>query len=188
MRMALFLALLLSVGTAAAESVYISDVLRVGVRTLPNSNEAPVAVVTSGTELQVLERQDGYLRVKTPDGVEGWIADAYATTEVPARMRLERAQKERDALQGEVDKLRSNNSSDAAQAQQLREQLATLQEENAKLQAASTELSAQLQAKEGGHAWVFYAAAMVLLFGLGIYLGVRWDKERVAQRFGGLEL
>jgi len=188
MRMALFLALLLSVGTAAAETVYISDVLRVGVRTLPNSSETPIAVVTSGTELQVLERQDGYMRVRTPDGVEGWIADAYATSEVPAKMQLARVQKERDALKADLDKLRSNNSSDTALLQQAQEQLKALQEENAKLQATMAEQAERLQAKEGGHAWLYYTLAMVLLFALGIYLGVRWDKERVAQRFGGLEL
>lgn len=188
MRQALFLLLMLALAPALAETVYISDVLRVGVRALPKSSGTPLAVVTSGAELTVLERQSDYLRVRTAEGVEGWISDSYATSEVPARLRLERVTQERDRVQAELVSLRSTASASSEQAAQLAARVDVLQEEGAQLQARVAELAAQLQAREGSYAWLYYALALIALFFLGVYLGVRWDKERVAQRLGGLEL
>ncbi len=188
MRQALFLLLMFSIAPAMAETVYISDVLRVGVRALPNSSDVPVTVVTSGAELQVLARQDGHLRVRTAGGVEGWINEVYVTGELPARVRLEQLDKERAQLQAELARLRSSSSESTGQIAQLTARMGALQEENMRLQAASTELMAKLQATQGGYTWLYYALALIGLFILGAYLGVRWAKERMAQRFGGLEL
>lgn len=188
MRQALFLLLMLALAPVLAETVYISDVLRVGVRAAPNSTDVPITVVTSGTELTVLERQSGHMRVRTTGGVEGWISDVYATNEVPARLRLERLEQERERLKKELEQLRSSAGASGEQAAQQAARIAALQEENTQLQARTAELTAQLQVKEGGYAWVFYTLALIALFLLGAYLGVRWDQERVAQRFGGLEL
>lgn len=188
MRQALFLLSLLFLAPAMAETVYISDVLRVGVRAEPNSSDVPVTVVTSGSELQVLERQAGHLRVRTESGVEGWISEVYATGELPARQRLERVEKEREKLQAELARLRSSSSENSEQVAQLTARVDALQAENTRLQATAAELTAELRNAEGGNAWIYYTVALIALFFLGAYLGVRWDKERVAQRFGGLEL
>lgn len=188
MRQALFLLALLFLAPAMAETVYISDVLRVGVRAEPNSSDVPVTVVTSGAELQVLERQAGHLRVRTANGIEGWISEVYATGELPARLRLERVEKERERLQAELARLRSSSSESGEQVAQLTARIEVLQAENAQLQARAAELDAQLRREKGGYAWIYYTLALIALFFLGAYLGVRWDKERVAQRFGGLEL
>jgi SH3 domain protein len=188
MRQALFLLLLLALVPARAETVYISDVLRVGVRALPNSTDVPVAVVTSGAELTVLERQSGHLRVRTAGGVDGWISEVYATSEMPARLRLERMETERARLQSELANLRSSSSASSEQVAQLTARVEALEAEKAEFQVRAAELAAQLQAQEGGYAWLYFALALIALFALGVYLGVRWDKERVAQRFGGLEL
>lgn len=188
MRQALFLLMMLALAPALAETVYISDVLRVGVRALPNSTDIPVTVVTSGAELTVLERQAGHLRVRTTGGVEGWISEVYATSELPAQLQLERVTRERDRLQQELASLRSSASVSSEQTAQLTARVGLLQDENVQLQARVTELTAQLQEREGGYAWLYYALALMALFFFGVYLGVRWDRERVAQRLGGLEL
>lgn len=173
---------------ASAETVYIHDILRVGIRTQANSSESPITVVTSGTELSVLERDGGYMRVRTPSGVEGWINSDYTTNELPARMRLERVEKERDALKADLAKARATQNAESSQAEQLSARIDSLQQDNQRLQQSVTELTTDLQQKEGGNTWVYIALAMILLFALGIYLGVRWAQQRVAQRFGGLEL
>ena len=54
--------LLGSVATvSAAEYVYISDNLRVGVRTEPVSGVPPISVVFTGMRLEVHEKVDGYI-------------------------------------------------------------------------------------------------------------------------------
>ena len=60
-----------------AESVYVSDNLRVGVRPEPDNGYAPVGVVTTGMKLDVLERKEGYLKVRTDTDLVGWIKDIY---------------------------------------------------------------------------------------------------------------
>ena len=59
--------ILLSTAVAAdtAEYVYISDNLRVGVRTEPVSGMPPISVVFTGMRLQVHERLDGYVKITT---------------------------------------------------------------------------------------------------------------------------
>lgn len=185
MRIALFLLLVFTCGVAtAADTVYINDMLRVGVRSEPNSSEAPLAIVTSGAQVTVLEHSDGYMRIRTADGVEGWINDSYTTTEVPPRQQLAEMTKERDQLRSELDKLKSGS----ANAAQLSDELGKLQQRNAELQQANEQLNARVQTKHSGYAWLYYALVMIVLFIVGVFLGVRWDKERVAQRLGGLEL
>lgn len=185
MRMALLLLLVFTCGTAlAADTVYINDILRVGVRSEPNSTEAPLAVITSGTQVTVLAHQDGYMQIRTPDGVVGWINDTYTTTELPPRQQLAAMTQQRDQLQAEMAKLKASGADTA----QLSAQISDLQQQNAKLQQANSALTTRLQTRQGGFGWLYYALGLVVLFVLGVYLGVRWDKERVAQRFGGLEL
>lgn len=184
MRMFLSLLLMFTVSTAiAADTVYINDMLRVGVRANPNSSEAPLAVLTSGTQVTVLERSDGYMRIRTTDGVEGWINDTYTTTETPPRQQLAQVTQERDQLKAELAKLKAGGADSA----QLTAALNGLREQNAKLRQANADLTARLQG-DGGYAWLYYVVGLIALFGFGVFLGVRWDKERVAQRFGGLEL
>lgn len=141
-------------------------------------------MVTSGTALTVLERRAGHLRVRTSGGVEGWISEVYATSELPAQRRLEQMQLEHERLQQELAQLRDSRSESDALAAQLTARVEALQAENNRLRS----LTAELQAQDSAYDWLYYALALIALFALGVYLGVRWDKERVAQRLGGLEL
>ncbi|MGE0079719.1 MAG: TIGR04211 family SH3 domain-containing protein [Thiohalomonadaceae bacterium] len=87
---------------ALAETAYVDDTLRVGVRRNANSSETPLTVVTSGARLEVLERGERYWRVRTDDGVEGWVAASYVTTHPPARAQLEELQAENARLKAEL--------------------------------------------------------------------------------------
>ncbi|MFA5626052.1 MAG: TIGR04211 family SH3 domain-containing protein [Thiohalomonadaceae bacterium] len=184
MRYALLLLMLCALTPVLAETIYISDVLRVGVRAKPFSSAAPLAVVTSGAELTVLERRDDYLRVRTADGVEGWISDSYASNEVPAKLRLEQLKNDFAAQQAELEQLRRQYDVTLAQIEQISVQHEHVQGENDRLSASL----AALQPENKSYAWLYYLAALALLLVFGFYLGVRWHQARVAQRLGGLEL
>lgn len=49
---------------SAAEYVYISDNLRVGVRPEPVSSVPPISVVFTGMRLEVHERAEGYVKIR----------------------------------------------------------------------------------------------------------------------------
>jgi SH3 domain protein len=184
----LFLSLALFAGTATAETIYVNDYLRVGIRANPNSTEVPVAVVTTGDALEVLEEQDGYFKVRAESGVEGWVSKSYVSNEVPARLLLEKTQKESTRLRDEAKALQSQLAEKSQLLEQQQNQLSELLDENSKLhQQVSQYYSADARSKRT-YTWVYQFLGIAALFALGIYLGVRWERRRVAERLGGLEL
>lgn len=86
----LFMFLALSAATAA-QTVWVSDVFEVTLRTGPTTSNAIQMMVESGTELEVLERDAdaGYSRVRTNGGTEGWVLSRYLMSEASARQQLE---------------------------------------------------------------------------------------------------
>lgn len=82
--------LTLSAATAA-QTVWVSDVFEVTLRTGPTTSNAIQMMVESGTELEVLERDAdaGYTRVRTNGGTEGWVLSRYLMSEASARQQLE---------------------------------------------------------------------------------------------------
>jgi SH3 domain protein len=75
---------------AMAESAWVSDQFEIMVRTGPSTSNAIQLMVSSGTQLEVLERDDesGYTRVRTSGGTEGWVLTRYLMSEPPAREQL----------------------------------------------------------------------------------------------------
>jgi len=72
-----------------AVTVYVSDNLRVGVRPSPDSSIAPINVVTSGMHLTVIEREAGYIKIKTDTGITGWVKEVYMTKDIPVREKFD---------------------------------------------------------------------------------------------------
>lgn len=83
------MALLLATASHA-ETRYVTDQWRFELRS-GNSNEHRIIdYLGSGTAVEVLAPVDnGFLRVSTAKGVEGWIRESYLQTALPATLRLE---------------------------------------------------------------------------------------------------
>jgi SH3 domain protein len=87
----LFIALCMaSASQAAAQQAWVSDQFEIMLRTGPSTNNAIERVLTSGTVLDVLERdsETGYSRVRTSGGTEGWVLTRYLMDEPSAREQL----------------------------------------------------------------------------------------------------
>jgi len=85
----------LGVGTlltlsAFGEPAWVSDQFEIMLRTGPGTEFSIQLMVVSGTELDVLERDEeiGYARVEASDGTEGWVLSRYLMTEPGARAQL----------------------------------------------------------------------------------------------------
>jgi len=130
----LFLSLMLAV-PAWAEPAYVTDRFEITLRTGPGTQHKILKMLPSGTRLQVLERNDeGYVRVRSEDGVEGWVLARYLQEEPVARERLAQAQARLDRLRKEVAALRRENGD--------------LKKENARLQRALEKAEAAQAAAE----------------------------------------
>jgi SH3 domain protein len=88
----LFGCLLVAAMPAAAQTVWVSDEFEVLLRTGPTTDHAIRLTMRSGTQLEVLEQDEGsgYSRVRTQGGTEGWVLTRYLMSEAPARQQLER--------------------------------------------------------------------------------------------------
>ncbi|ETI61671.1 TIGR04211 family SH3 domain-containing protein [Marinomonas profundimaris] len=76
--------------TAQSATVYISDVQFVAIREgLDNSTRAVERGLKSGTPLDVLEQSEGYTKVRTPSGNEGWVADYFLSEDMVTRDQLD---------------------------------------------------------------------------------------------------
>jgi len=100
----LWLVFLLAVtGTAAAETVYVTDNLSLSLRSEADSQAKIIKSLPSGTPLTTLKdkKKPGFTRVRTESGVEGYMLNGHISKELPARLQLETANKQAKTLQAE---------------------------------------------------------------------------------------
>jgi SH3 domain protein len=98
------------IGTAAAETRYVSDRLEIQMRTGKGTEYRILRMLPSGTPLEILEvdQENGYAKVRTPSGVEGWVLDRFLMSGRAARDLLADAEKKLARLELENRKLKSS--------------------------------------------------------------------------------
>jgi SH3 domain protein len=158
-------------GHAADTDRYIRDWISVPLlaSAAPESRTMHPGLV-SGTPVTVLETNDssGYTRVRTREGVIGWLSTRYLSEEPSARSQLEQANAElqelralkarladlppdlRSASQQLID-TRAENArlqQEVADSRRTPSEAATLAGENTRLQASNNDLQQQLQARD----------------------------------------
>ena len=78
----------------ATHAEHISDELVVGLYGQPALEGEPLQLLTSGTPVEVLERDKGVIKVRLADDTQGWVEAGYVTDDKPAAMQLLEAQAE----------------------------------------------------------------------------------------------
>ncbi|MTI12995.1 TIGR04211 family SH3 domain-containing protein [Sansalvadorimonas verongulae] len=101
----LFMTLLTLSGMATAETVYIADTLYVPLRAGPG-NEFRIVhrALKTGTALTLQEKEpdNGYYKVTTRGGLEGFVPSQYILFQPPAVLQLQAAQNEAASLKKQV--------------------------------------------------------------------------------------
>ncbi len=78
------LLILLTPTLVYAEKRYISDTLIVSLRDIPSLRGEVISYLRSGDLLEVIEEnEDGFIRIRSPKGDEGWIQKKYTIDEKP---------------------------------------------------------------------------------------------------------
>ena len=123
------LVLILSLWVTAvyAETRYVSDILKLTLRTGPSTENKILAVIESGQQLEVLEPGEEWSRVQLPSGKEGWVLSRYLTPHETNNFKLERLE---------------------IKHQNLMTQAAALLEENNQLKAENEKLETEFQEKQ----------------------------------------
>ena len=142
MRPVLLMAMLLSV--FSVQAAYITDKLVAGLYKENKVSDKPLKALSSGTPLEVIERKNGFIKVRTSDGTIGWVEATYLTDEKPAKALLLDTQARVSTLQKQLDQLKALQK-EGASGDAL-EDLAAMQEKLAKAEGQVSQLELQLQA------------------------------------------
>ena len=176
--------LFVSAGTVLAETGYVSDTLRVGLRPAPDSHAAPIGVIKTGMRLEVLESSNGYVRVKTEDELEGWVRDTYIVNKPPAMITLQALQQTQGTLEGKLKTLQENNQVLQEANRVLNQRLDQLSAERAQWQLSQAR--ATLSNKETS--WLWWLIGVLMIAGACFYSGFSWYRQSVMKRLGGLRI
>jgi SH3 domain protein len=123
-----------------AEPVWVSDQFEVTMRTGPSTSNAITRMLPSGAQLELLERdaEEGYSRVITDGGTEGWVLTRYLMNEPSAREQLQRLTAQLTDAQSAGNSLGSQLAAISGEHQTAKAQISSLQREK---QALQTELA-----------------------------------------------
>jgi len=143
---------------AMAETRYVSDSLEIQMRTGKGTQYRILRMLPSGTALEVLEvdQENGYSRVRTPSGVEGWVLSRFLMQGRAARDQLADAEKKLARLELENRKLtasledvqQTKGSLDSEREQLVKENRRLSQELEEIRRAASSALAIDAENKE----------------------------------------
>ncbi len=175
---------------AAAETVYVIDVIRIGVRPDQQSNSKPLDVVPSGTPLEVIEKDRRFYKVQTPEGKIGWVADSWLTTEVPPRQQLAALQEKYDKLLADTQEIREQAGEFESQHQQMSARMAELAlaaeeqgKDRAELVSRAEEATRREQMLLAG-----WGISLVLAILFSYLAGRSAYRKYVESRLGGLQI
>ena len=73
---------------AHARTAYVSDYLEVTLRTGPSVDNKIIAMLGSDTQLEILQEQEGWAYVRTPENKEGWTLLRFISDKKPKRMLI----------------------------------------------------------------------------------------------------
>ena len=77
-RVLIFITLLISITTQVlAEKRYVTDRILLGIHAEADETSTLIKSVPSGTELDVLETAEGFIKIKLEDGTEGWVSTGF---------------------------------------------------------------------------------------------------------------
>jgi SH3 domain protein len=96
--------------SAQAETMYVTDVLRITVREGNGLDYKIIDVLESGQEVEVISSGDEWAKVRLSNGKEGWMAGKYLTSQKPGSAALNKLQEKEALLNSQNSALRTENS------------------------------------------------------------------------------
>ncbi len=128
--------LLIAVSLPAwAKTAYVSDQLKITMRSGESTTHKVIKMLPSGTPVDIISQnsQTGYSKVRIPSGSTGFVLTRMLLSERPARERLAEAEEQLQVLRQEPDKLSSQLASLQESNQTLQRQYEALARENDQL-------------------------------------------------------
>ena len=94
-----------------ADTRYVSDRLIISVRDGQNQDAAVLGYIETGTPVDILEEKEDLLKIRTEDGIEGWVRAQYIVSEKPKALIIENLKNEIMSLNKEFENLKNGQAS-----------------------------------------------------------------------------
>lgn len=175
-----------------AETVYVDDRLRVGVRKETGSRIAPHAIVYTGMKLEILEKDGNFIRIRTEKGIEGWIKKTYVTTERPAKELLAELKQSHDELKNRYEALKneiggSGNGDASEKTEGLQKQNDILEEQIMEMESSSKVDNGSSPTTNQYDSWLSSVTINILMALVGFSAGFIWFRRQMLRRLEGAE-
>lgn len=189
-------------GLVLAETAYVTDRLFVSIREAQVPESPALKSVATGTEVEVLQRADGFAQVRIADGTEGWIAERYLVASAPPRAMLDTANAELKQARSELATTRQqlaaaqNSAKQAAQKVSALEQQLQAQgdmpasgtgDETAPEEVVPSTMSPDVPGDGFRFSWLWLLIAFAMLI-TGFVSGALWLREVNRKKMGGMYL
>lgn len=196
--------LLIPTAVAAGEdSRYVTDRLQLGLFEKERAAGKRIAVLSSGTRVDVLAQDGMYAKVRSPKGQTGWVKAAFLVRKPPAVVRIKTLEEEIEALKARIGKLSGGDPERIpaleAQAHSLEAEVTRLEQRLSAARDEADQLREALRAREADPALArlpvslpvaltatIFLLLLALAFGIG--LGKRMAETRVRRRLSGYRL
>lgn len=156
--------LLLAPLAAAADTVYVIDKLQIGMRAERDNVSAVVKSLETGAALEVLSRDERFVRVRDKAGTEGWVEARYVSPELPARAQLAKLQEELNKTRAQLAEAQAKSNNTASKP----------------AVAVDAETDYELD-----YVWLLVALGALVV---GFIAGILWHRESIRRRMGGMYL
>jgi SH3 domain protein len=142
----LVLLLCLFSASVYGETMFVSDILKLTLRTGPSIENKIISVLESGQMMEIVEFGDEWSRVQLPNGKEGWVLSRYLTTNETNNIKLQRLEAKHKNLMiqaaellEENNRLKEENNRFSTQFKTNQKQLAETQSDYQALKAEAAE-------------------------------------------------
>ena len=98
------------VASAYADTRYVSDMLVISVRDGQRKDAAVLGYIKTATPVDILEENGDYLKIKTKDGLEGWVLSKYIVSEKPKALIIEDLKKKIEQLTKDIETSKINTN------------------------------------------------------------------------------
>ncbi len=175
LQLALMALMALVATSAQAQEAWVMDrSVNLTLRSGAGTQYRIIGSLTTGDVATILTRGDGWTMVRTADGKEGWVSAGFLQASPPARVKLERLQREAEVL--------------SRQAAELLEKTADLRTTNDELESNDekqrveigrlTRENYQLRAGARWPEWITGAGIVLIGMALGALLGRNASRRR----------
>jgi SH3 domain protein len=194
-RLALTSLLSACAASASADTLYVTDSLRLALYESEDTSDKPISNLVSGTPVQLLERDASLARIRTPSGDEGWVKSSFLVPDKPARARVAELEAELAGVRSENAEYRGARANADASAEQLAKNAAasknsaeSMQQAVGQLQRENAAYVARLDSYRGSLPLPWVAAALLVALGGGFAGGLWWLDALVRRRHSGFRV